>query len=56
MAIRFGKMAPKNVKIKNNGLFMRKIYFKLINENEEDDRFKKHAWRLEGDHENSNIL
>ena len=35
---------------------MRNIYFKLINETEKNNRFEKHAWKLEGEHENSNIL
>ena len=52
----FVQNGSKKVKIKDNGLSLRKIYFKLMNENKEDNRFKKHVWRLEGDHENSNIV
>ena len=52
----FWQNGSKKVKIKSKGLNLRKIYFKLINENEEDNRFKKYAWRLEGQHENTNVI
>ena len=46
----------KKVKVKEHGLNLCKTYFKLLNEKKEDSRFKKHVWRLEGNHENNNIL
>ena len=51
MVILFVKMEQKKVKVKEHGLNLCKTYFKLLNEKKEDNRFKKHVWRLEGNHE-----
>ena len=55
MATHFGKMV-REMSVNEHGLDLLGTYIKLINEKVEDGRFKKHAWKLEGDHENSNLL
>ncbi|MCG8048891.1 MAG: Ulp1 family isopeptidase [Candidatus Thiodiazotropha taylori] len=50
------RIGTKKAKVNGEGLNFAKTYFKLLNQKVEDGRFKKNVFRLDGEHENQNLL
>ena len=49
------RYGTKKVKVNDQGANLTKIYYKLMNQNSADNRFKKHVFKMEGS-ENHNLI